>query len=132
MRRLPLVLLLVLLPAVLPAAADAQVRKGPSGDAFYSPPSPLPAGNHGSLIWARKLTGKAALRGGSGNRLLLYRSTGATGKPVAVSGALAVPKGRAPAGGWPLISWAHGTTGIADRCAPSRGTGSGPRCSSAG
>ncbi|HYH90776.1 MAG TPA: alpha/beta fold hydrolase [Solirubrobacteraceae bacterium] len=126
MRRLPLVLLLVLLPAALPAAADAKVRKGPSGDAFYSPPSPLPAGNHGSLIWARKLTGRAALRGGSGNRLLLYRSTGVTGKPVAVSGTLAVPKGRAPVGGWPLISWAHGTTGIADRCAPSRGSGAAP------
>ena len=43
-----------------------------------------------------------------------------------MSGTLAVPKGRAPKGGWPLISWAHGTTGIADACAPSRGGGSGP------
>ena len=31
-----------LLPAVLPAAAGAKVRKGPAGDAFYTPPSPLP------------------------------------------------------------------------------------------
>ena len=120
MQRLLLVLLLLL--AALPAAAGAKVRKGPGGTAFYTPPSPLPAGAHGSLIWARKLTGTAALRGGSGNRLVLYRSTGVTGEAVAVS----VPKGPAPQGGWPLITWAHGTTGIADRCAPSRDSRSSP------
>ena len=49
-----------------------------------------------------------------------------TGASTAVSGTLAVPKGRAPKGGWPVISWAHGTTGIADQCAPSRGGGAGP------
>ena len=36
-----------------------------------------------------------------------------------MSGTVSVPKGRPPRGGWPVISWAHGTTGIADRCAPS-------------
>ncbi len=125
MSRLALVLSLLLL-AALPAAADAKVRKGPSGAAFYTPPSALVGGSHGSLIWARKLTGKAALKGGAGNRLLLYRSKGVNGKSTAVSGTLAIPKGHAPKGGWPLISWAHGTTGIADACAPSRSGGSGP------
>jgi hypothetical protein len=38
---------------------------------------------------------------------------------VPVSGTLYLPKGTAPAGGWPLIAWAHGTLGVADRCAPS-------------
>jgi pimeloyl-ACP methyl ester carboxylesterase len=125
MRRLAIVLSLLLLTAALPAAADAKVRTGPGGVAFYKPPKPLPAGKHGALIWARKLTGAAALRGGAGNRLLLYRSTSATGKAVAVSGTLTIPKGKAPKGGWPVISWAHGTTGIADQCAPSR-DGSAP------
>ncbi len=120
MRRLAIVLSLLLLTAALPAAADAKVRKGPGGLAFYTPPKPLPAGKHGALIWARRLTGPAALKGGAGNKLLLYRSTSATGKAVAVSGTLTVPKGKAPKGGWPVISWAHGTTGIADQCAPSR------------
>jgi len=125
MPRLALVLSLLML-AALPAAAGAKVRKGPAGAAFYTPPSKLVGGSHGSLIWTRKLTGNAALEGGAGNRLLLYRSTGVSGKSTAVSGTLAVPKGRAPKGGWPLISWAHGTTGIADSCAPSRGGGAGP------
>src|SRR3954468_24353477 len=120
MPRLLIVLSLLLLTAVLPAAAEAKVRKGPAGLAFYKPPKPLPSGKHGALIWSRKLSGAAALKGGAGNRLLLYRSTSVTGQAIAVSGTLTVPKGKAPKGGWPVISWAHGTTGIADQCAPSR------------
>jgi hypothetical protein len=137
MRRLAIVLSLLLLTAALPAAAEAKVRKGPGGLAFYKPPEPLPAGKHGALIWARRLTGPAALKGGAGNRLLLYRSTSASGKAVAVSGTLTVPKGKAPKGGWPVISWAHGTTGIADRARPratgrSRSSTTPTRCCSAG
>src|SRR5690606_37264646 len=26
----------------------------------------------------------------------------------------------APTGGWKIVAWAHGTTGVADKCAPSR------------
>src|SRR3954451_17425441 len=119
MPRLALVLALLLL-AALPAAADAKVRKGPSGAAFYKPPKHLPGKGHGGLIWARGQSGAAALKGAGSNRLILYRSTGVKGKAVAVSGAVAIPKGKAPKGGWPVVSWAHGTTGIADSCAPSR------------
>jgi len=36
-----------------------------------------------------------------------------------LSGSVAVPKGKAPKGGWPVVTWAHGTVGIADACAPS-------------
>jgi len=39
---------------------------------------------------------------------------------VKVTGALFVPAGQTPAGGWPVLSWAHGTVGIGDDCAPSR------------
>ena len=120
------VLLALLLLAAVPAAAPAEVREGPRGAPFYRPPSPLPGTGHGGAIWARRLTGAAALRGGGGNRLLLYRSVGVRGKAVAVSGTVTVPKGRAPRGGWPVISYGHGTTGIADRCAPSRDSASAP------
>src|SRR3954454_8104350 len=99
--------------------AHAAVDKGPAGDAFYTPPSKLPSG-HGTPVWQRKLTGPAILRSAKTNTLLLYTSTGIDGKPVAVSGDVAVPKGKAPKGGWPVISWAHGTVGIADTCAPTR------------
>jgi pimeloyl-ACP methyl ester carboxylesterase len=119
MRRFSVVLALLLL-AVLPAAAAAKVRTGPAGDAFYTPPSPLPGGSHGALIWARKLTGEPALKSAGKNWLVLYRSVGVDGKPIAVSGTVSLPKGKAPKNGWPAISYDHGTTGIADQCAPSK------------
>ena len=96
------------------------IPQGPAGDAFYAPPTPLPAGQHGDLIWARQLSNDAALPDAAANWLVLYRSTDIQGKPVAVSGTVAIPKGTPPKGGWPVISWTHGTTGIADICAPSR------------
>src|SRR4051812_26034783 len=123
--RITLFLLAALLLAASPASA-AKVRKGPAGAAFYTPPSKLPGKTHGDLIWARKLTGQPALAQASSNRLVLYRTTGIDGKPVAVSGTVSLPKGKAPKGGWPVVTWAHGTTGIADQCAPSRDTASNP------
>ena len=51
------------------------------------------------------------LKSAKSNTLLLYRSTSVDGKTVAVSGTVAVPKGKAPKGGWPVITWAHGTVG---------------------
>ena len=57
---------------------------------------------------------------------MLYGSTGVDGNAVAVSGTVSIPKGKAPKGGWPVITWAHGTTGIADACAPSRDSASNP------
>ena len=38
---------------------------------------------------------------------------------IAVSGALFLPEGTPPKGGWPLLAWTHGTVGVADICAPS-------------
>lgn len=109
--------------AVLAVPASADVRKGPRGAAFYTPPKHL-AGKHGGLIWARRQTGSDALKGAR-NELLLYRSRSLRGRTIAVSGSVAIPKGRAPKGGWPVISYAHGTTGAADKCAPTRGYDAG-------
>jgi pimeloyl-ACP methyl ester carboxylesterase len=122
-----LILVLAALAAcAAPAAASAKVPTGPAGVKFYTPPKKLPGKTHGDLIRARKLKGAAALSAAGSNRLVLYRSTSADGKSVAVSGTVAVPKGKAPKGGWPVISWGHGTTGIADQCAPSRDSKSNP------
>jgi pimeloyl-ACP methyl ester carboxylesterase len=127
MRRYPVVLatLALLLAAAAPATA-AKVRTGPAGTAFYTPPKPLPGSKHGDLIWARKLTGQPALASAGKNTLVLYRSEGIDGKPIAVSGTVSVPKGKAPKSGWPVITYDHGTTGIADICAPSRDATNNP------
>lgn len=102
------------------ATSAGTLAAAPAGLAFYTPPTPLPGAHPGDVIWARALTGAAALPAAAHNWLVLYRSTDTAGRPIAVSGTVAVPRGTPPAGGWPVISWAHGTTGIADVCAPSR------------
>jgi pimeloyl-ACP methyl ester carboxylesterase len=104
--------------AVPASGAAAAPPRAPAGLAFYSPPKRLLAGPHGSIIWARAI--RSPLTSAGRAYLVLYRSTGVDGKPVAVSGTVEVPRGRAPRGGWPVLSWAHGTSGIADACAPSR------------
>lgn len=50
---------------------------------------------------------------------MTYRSFSLKGEPVVVSGALFIPKGKAPRGGWPIVSWGHGSSGTNDQCAPS-------------
>lgn len=50
---------------------------------------------------------------------VLYRSVGMQGEPIAVSGVIVVPPGPAPAGGRPIVAWAHPTTGVVPHCAPS-------------
>ena len=111
--------------AWLPARA-APIPAGPAGDAFYAPPSPLPKGPRGSVIWMRPLDGTMALPGAAKNVLVLYRSVGGSGENVAVSGTVSIPQGTPPRGGWPVITWTHGTTGLAPSCAPSRDTDNGP------
>jgi pimeloyl-ACP methyl ester carboxylesterase len=110
---------LAVLGATLVASAAAKPRRGPAGLAFYNPPNKLPRG-HGKLIWARKAGGLVPLAKAASTKLVLYTSITPKGKRVAVSGSVSVPKGKPPKQGWPVISFAHGTTGTADICAPSR------------
>jgi alpha-beta hydrolase superfamily lysophospholipase len=85
----------------------------------YQVPDPLPAAPPGTLI-ALSATGPDASVDAAQRWVFLYHSTDVRGRDVAVSGQLVVPKGAPPPGGWPVVSWAHGTTGIADRCTPSQ------------
>lgn len=107
--------------AVLPeAAADpGPVRKGNSAS---GPAERL----RGTLLSAEPLRTAAALPSAARNERVRYLSTGARGRPVVVSGTVSTPRTPPPPGGWPVISWAHGTTGTADVCAPSADTENGP------
>lgn len=49
-----------------------------------------------------------------------YQSVGYDGAGREVSGSVFLPAGAAPAAGWPVVSYAHGTTGLSNQCAPSR------------
>jgi dipeptidyl aminopeptidase/acylaminoacyl peptidase len=89
--------------------ADAQ-------DAFYQATAAEIAGPVGTLIRKEPRIGAAA---GAKAYKVLYRSTKPDGSPIAVSGIVIVPAGQPPAGGWPIVAWAHPTTGVVPHCAPS-------------
>lgn len=57
--------------------------------------------------------------GGADAFRVLYRSTGLEGEPIEVTGAIFVPKSPPPQEGRPVIAWAHPTSGVVERCAPS-------------
>ena len=124
-RRALLALLSAAALALAATPATAAVPTGPAGDAFFTPPKKLPGKTHGDPIWTRKLTNAQTLDQARVNRLVLYRSTSVRGKSIAVSGSIHLPKGKAPKGGWPVITWAHGTSGLGDQCAPTRNPGEG-------
>ena len=108
-----------------PPLADFE-KYAPVGDAFYLAPDPLPDGGPGEPVYVRPLDNSFAALAGGQNWLVLYLSTGAADQPVATSGIIALPDPAAhpvPDGGYPLVSWAHGTVGIANQCAPSRDWG---------
>jgi acetyl esterase/lipase len=70
----------------------------------------------GTLLQAQPMPG--APDGASAWRIL-YSSTGLSGEPIPVSGVVMVPAAPAPPGGRPVVAWAHPTTGVVSRCAPS-------------
>jgi len=75
----------------------------------------------GKLLRTEPLPETSGLPDAEKQMRILYTSTdGVDGHtPVVVSGSLFVPRGTPPKNGWPLLAWAHGTTGLADVCAPS-------------
>ncbi|MFF8942968.1 alpha/beta hydrolase family protein [Streptomyces sp. NPDC014864] len=85
----------------------------------YQVPDPLPAAEPGTLIAATDHGPDAGLEGAR-RYTVLYHSTNARGANIAVSGTVLLPSGPPPRRGWPVVSWAHGTTGVADACAPSQ------------
>lgn len=88
----------------------------PDPGAFYEIAADRISGPPGEILRVAPISGSP---GGSSAYRVLYRSTGLDNRPIAVSGVVVVPSGPAPTGGRPVIAWAHPTTGVATRCAPS-------------
>jgi len=92
---------------------------------FYELPGRLQPGRPGALIRAQAIAGSPQLPG-SRAWAVLYHSRSFDGHDVPVTGTVLAPPGAAPAGGRPVLAWGHGSSGLADRCAPSRfGFGAG-------
>jgi alpha-beta hydrolase superfamily lysophospholipase len=49
---------------------------------------------------------------------VLYRSTGLNGEPIAISGAILFPDEATPRVKRDVVAWAHPTTGVVEKCAP--------------
>jgi len=100
------------------AAETPQDIPAPPGlPSFYSVPQPLPSGPAGTLI-KDEVVPDANLVGATLYRVM-YKSVGPRRSLVPVTGMVLVPNGTPPAGGWPVVTWGHGTNGMADICAPS-------------
>ncbi len=89
-----------------------------SAASFGAVSTPVAAGAAGQLIRSERLLG--APNGAVAWRVL-YHSRDLRGADIPVSGIVVAPVRPAPSGGWPVVSWAHPTTGSSVRCAPSRG-----------
>ena len=86
------------------------------------PTADLSGSGNGSLVSAMTMPAFTVTKNGDTVRpaRVTYRSTnGDTGAPTVVTGSVFVPTGTPPAGGWPVIAFGHGTTGIDEACAPS-------------
>lgn len=73
----------------------------------------------GTVTASTTLQADHSLRGTADAHTLTYWTIGPHDQPMLAAGVVHVPEGVAPQGGWPILSYAHGTTGIADHCAPS-------------
>lgn len=85
---------------------------------FYDFGSDLSATQRGALLRKEAVADYTGLPAGTQAVRILYHSLDSDGVDVATSGVVLVPPGNAPPGGWPVIAWAHGTTGVARACAP--------------
>ena len=99
------------------AAAANGAAPGPGATVAPGPVEPAPGapGSPGEPISVEPIEAPA---GGRAWRVS-HHSTGAGGADIAVSAVVLVPDGPPPAGGFPLVTWAHPTTGAADGCQPS-------------
>jgi pimeloyl-ACP methyl ester carboxylesterase len=98
-----------------PATTTSIVPASAGMPAFYAVPQPTPA-EPGTLMKSERVA--APTIHGTVYRVM-YVSTTVHNAPTPVTGVIIVPEKAAPTGGYPVVSWGHGTNGMADKCAPS-------------
>jgi hypothetical protein len=102
---------LLVVVLIVAAMAAVSVESGTSAAAAPAPP--------GSVIAATDLPRELWIPGAGRAYRLTYATADHGGAPAISTGAVYLPPGPAPEGGWPVVSYAHGTIGVADQCAPS-------------
>jgi dienelactone hydrolase len=102
------------------AAVDALPRT-----AFFATDAAAARGEPGTLIRSEEFAGYDLPADVRATRIL-YRSRSELDHEVVASAVVMVPTRAAPTGGWPVLIWAHGVTGVAPKCAPSLSKSLGP------
>jgi len=94
------------------------VRADPPMQPFYADVMKMtPQGKLGQVIKQESIA--TSVKGAQAWRIA-YISSDIAGRKTISTGLVVAPIGQAPAGGRPVISWAHGTTGSAQNCGPSQ------------
>jgi alpha-beta hydrolase superfamily lysophospholipase len=110
-----LILLLTAAGVLFGYARIAQNRAAAELHPFYDPPDLLATGEPGEIIRAAAIDAPDGVKAWR----VLYHSTTYDGRDVPVSALVVTPNQPAPPGGFPVVSVAHGTVGMARTCAPS-------------
>lgn len=114
-------------PHDTPGTAGAETLTGVAEagrSPFYEPPAQIPS-TPGTIIREEPATSVLDPLGLSSRlvdaRRVMYASTDRDGTPIAVTGIVITPKARwTGSGERPLVSYAAGTQGMGDHCAPTR------------
>ncbi|MGB6071130.1 MAG: lipase family protein [Rhodococcus sp. (in: high G+C Gram-positive bacteria)] len=103
------------------ALTAALVFSAATSAVFAAPSSAAPSITQGigDVVSTRDLPRELWIPGAASAEVLTYVTTDTFGDKALSTGTVFLPPGTAPEGGWPVISWAHGTSGLGDACAPS-------------
>ncbi|WP_433666342.1 lipase family protein [Nocardia sp. CA-136227] len=97
------------------AAIAALSSAAATGSAVAQPDT---GGAPGAVVSSRPLDAGELIPGAASGYRITYRTTGQNGEAEVSGGTIYVPEGATPAGGRPMVSWAHGTSGMTAGCAP--------------
>lgn len=100
------------------AVALSSAHANPPMQSFYtSVMNMAPEGKLGQVI--KKEVIETSVKGAQAWKIA-YISSDIAGRKTISTGLVVAPAGPAPAGGRPVMTWAHGTTGSAQNCGPSQ------------
>ncbi|MGW4351112.1 lipase family protein [Nocardia sp. NPDC004582] len=97
------------------AAIAALSSAAATGSAVAQPDT---GGAPGAVVASRPLRGDELIPGAASGYRVTYRTTGQNGEAAVSGGTIYLPEGTAPADDRPVVSWAHGTSGMTAGCAP--------------
>lgn len=85
---------------------------------YYEAPDKLEGAEPGQILEKEPMALAEGINGEAWK--ITYVTTTPRGDTVPATGIIVRPAGEPPEGGFPVVAWAHGTTGVGDECAPSK------------